>query len=142
MKFSDEQRTLTADLRSLPSLAEAIVAYLPNDAIVLLQGDLAAGKTTLVKAIVAALGIDADVSSPTFSLQHSYTETLHHYDLYRIDEEEFARLGLLEELEKPGLHLVEWGSDALAERLRAYGFEVYRLAIEGEGDRRSYRFLE
>lgn len=84
--------------------------------IVLLRGDLGAGKTTLVKGIAEAFQAAAqdDVTSPTFTLIHEYRgpeRTLYHIDLYRIDtERELATLGL-EDLsnEEGAVLLIEWG---------------------------------
>ena len=53
-----------------------------QNGVVILKGDLAAGKTTLVKAVVKAMGIDDEVTSPTFSLQQCYGDSIYHYDLY------------------------------------------------------------
>lgn len=83
--------------------------------IVLLRGDLGAGKTTLVKGI--AEGFQAasaqDVTSPTFTLVHEYRSpraTLYHIDLYRIDtERELETLGLDDLLAPDSILLIEWG---------------------------------
>jgi len=88
-----------------------------TNGVVILQGDLAAGKTTLVKAVVKAMGIDDTVTSPTFSLQQVYGENIFHYDIYNHGLEHFLSLGMLEELDKKGLHFVEWGDDALIDLL-------------------------
>ena len=106
--------------------------------IIILQGDLAAGKTTLVKAIVKQLGVHEPVSSPTFSLQQCYGENIFHYDIYNHGLEHFMSLGLLEELEKEGLHLVEWGNDQLVDILCLAGFSVMHIEIEKDGDKRCY----
>jgi len=84
-----------------------------TEGVVILKGDLAAGKTTLVKEVVKALGVDAVVTSPTFSLQQVYGEKIYHYDMYNHGLDHFLSLGMLEELEKEGIHIVEWGDDAL-----------------------------
>ncbi|MCD2196933.1 tRNA (adenosine(37)-N6)-threonylcarbamoyltransferase complex ATPase subunit type 1 TsaE [Actinomycetospora endophytica] len=80
---------------------------------VLLTGDLAAGKTTFVSALVAALGSDAAVSSPTFSLAQFYATPgprVLHVDTYRLaDLTEFRDLGLDEYLDEV-IALVEWGA--------------------------------
>jgi tRNA threonylcarbamoyladenosine biosynthesis protein TsaE len=81
--------------------------------VVILQGDLAAGKTTLVKAVVKAMGIEDAVTSPTFSLQQVYGGKIYHYDMYNHGLDHFLSLGMLEELEQDGIHFVEWGDDAL-----------------------------
>ena len=78
--------------------------------VVLLIGDLGAGKTTLAKGIVEGSGaakVEA-VSSPTYTLIHEYGN-VHHVDLYRLDEErDVARLGLEELFDRGGLILLEW----------------------------------
>ncbi|MDY0116778.1 MAG: tRNA (adenosine(37)-N6)-threonylcarbamoyltransferase complex ATPase subunit type 1 TsaE [Sulfurimonadaceae bacterium] len=105
-----------------------------SEGVVLLRGDLAAGKTTLTREIAKALGYTADVTSPTFSLQHQYTDELYHYDLYNHGFHHFLSLGMLEELEKSGLHLVEWGDEALEDILRDAGIPVRIIEIEKISD--------
>ena len=89
---------------------------LPAPKLIVLRGELGAGKTTLVKGIVAALGAaDAsEVTSPTFTLVHEYVGAkvrLYHLDLYRLGtERELMTLGLEEMVDEPdALVLVEWG---------------------------------
>ncbi len=117
-------------LDALPTLCDQIMRHLPHGGVVILQGDLASGKTTLVKAFAKMLHLDDAVTSPTFSLQHCYGERLFHYDIYNHGLEHFIALGMLEELERPGYHLVEWGDDHLAEILKHAGMEVLVIRIE------------
>jgi len=109
--------------------------------VVILKGDLASGKTTLVKAIVKALGIDDEVTSPTFSLQQCYGDYIYHYDIYNHGLEHFLSLGMLEELEKDGVHFVEWGDDELLKIL--VDAEIPTVVIEivktSNNDEREYR---
>jgi tRNA threonylcarbamoyladenosine biosynthesis protein TsaE len=82
--------------------------------VVLLIGDLGAGKTTLVKGIVEGLGVarEEEVSSPTFTLIHEYGDPVrvYHIDLYRLDtEREVESLGLDELWSRDRLVLIEWG---------------------------------
>lgn len=91
-----------------------IAKRLPAQAVVLLTGDLGAGKTTLTKGITEGRGAAKpdEVSSPTFTLIHEYGEpvTVYHADLYRLETlAQAARLGLEEIFERPALVLVEWG---------------------------------
>ncbi len=102
--------------------------------VVILKGDLAAGKTTLVKAVVKAMGIDDEVTSPTFSLQQRYGENIYHYDMYNHGLEHFISLGMLEELDKKGLHFVEWGDDKLLEILRSAEMPTVVIEIEKVSD--------
>lgn len=106
--------------------------------VVLLQGDLASGKTTFVKHYVKSVGIDDLVTSPTFSLQTMYGENIYHYDIYNKTLEDFISLGLLEEFEKEGLHFVEWGDNRLKELLSSYGFELLTIKIEKLDNKRRY----
>ena len=89
---------------------------LPTPKLVVLRGELGAGKTTLVKGIAAALGAAQaeDVTSPTFTLVHEYTGPsvrIYHLDLYRLEtERELLTLGLDEMTDaSDALVLVEWG---------------------------------
>ena len=84
--------------------------------LVLLSGDLGSGKTTLTKGIVSGLGADReeDVTSPTFTLLHSYGESqaeepVFHGDLYRIENfHDFETLGMEDLFAKPGVVILEW----------------------------------
>ena len=130
---------VVASLDTLNKVVERLTALLPKHAIVFLRGDLAAGKTTLTKAVAKAKGVEGEVTSPTFSLQHCYGEGLYHYDLYRLEDEEFMQMGLFEEFDKPGWHFVEWGSDALKAFLEGAGYTVAMVQIAPHGTQREYR---
>ena len=102
--------------------------------VVILKGDLAAGKTTFVKAMAKKMGYKDDVTSPTFSLQHCYGKRIFHYDMYNKGLEHFISLGMLEELEKEGLHFVEWGNDELLNILTSAGIDTVTIEIEKLSD--------
>jgi tRNA threonylcarbamoyladenosine biosynthesis protein TsaE len=96
------------------ALGERLAQQLPRRGVVLLIGNLGAGKTTLAKGIVKGLGAaaPAEVSSPTFTLIHEYGDPvrIYHIDLYRLDTvEQVATLGLDELFDHEALVLVEWG---------------------------------
>ena len=112
-----------------------------RDIVVLLQGDLASGKTTLVKEYVSHLGLNEEVTSPTFSLQSIYSDTIFHYDVYNKSIEDFLALGLLEEFEKEGIHFVEWGDEGLKNLLKKLGFEVVTLKIKQIKNKREYECI-
>jgi len=112
-------RTL-ATRRDTRRLGEAIARCLEPEDLVVLSGDLGAGKTFLVAAIARALGVPGAVTSPTFALVHEYAGApapLVHADLYRLRGEglaaEVARLGLRERRREGAILLVEWGEDAV-----------------------------
>lgn len=115
----------------------------PGD-VILLSGELGAGKTTLTQGILQGLGGEEYASSPTFVLISQYKArlTLYHVDLYRIDEpEDTFELGLDEILDGDGLCVVEWAERAPdqfpAERLMIElvrtGEQTRSLAIEASG---------
>ncbi len=126
-------------LNELDILAEDISRDF-KEGVVILQGDLAAGKTTLVKKVAKKLGYEEEVTSPTFSLQQCYGDRLFHYDIYNHGLEHFIALGMLEELEKPGLHFIEWGSDDLVDILTSAAIDTMTIAIEKiSDDAREYK---
>ena len=96
------------------ALGERIARDLPRRRVVLLIGNLGAGKTTLAKGIVSGLGAapPEEVSSPTFTLIHEYGAEgrVYHVDLYRLDEpREVASLGLEDLFDREAIVLLEWG---------------------------------
>ena len=97
--------TAAAQLRSAIAAAACVV--------VTFEGEMGAGKTTLIRALCAALGVADDVSSPTFALVNEYRDNgdqpVYHFDFYRIDsEQEAERIGASEYFDSGYLCLVEW----------------------------------
>ncbi|WP_419764738.1 MAG: tRNA (adenosine(37)-N6)-threonylcarbamoyltransferase complex ATPase subunit type 1 TsaE [Arcobacter sp.] len=134
-----ERVELILEENQLSKVIDKLENLINKDAsIVLLRGDLASGKTTLVKSYVKSLNIDDLVTSPTFSIQTIYGENIYHYDVYNKSLEEFISLGLLEEFEKEGTHFVEWGDDRLDELLNSYGFHTIKIDIEKLENKRRY----
>ena len=134
-------KEMVATLEQLPELAKEIVTILPQDTVIFLRGNLAAGKTTLVKALADAKGNSQTVTSPTFSIQQIYGDSLYHYDLYQCPNEKFMQIGLLDELENSGWHLIEWGDEELYELLKSLGFEVVIIEITPKDRGRHYRII-
>lgn len=109
--------------------------------VVLLYGDLGAGKTAFVRGLARGLGADpADVSSPTFTIVQEYAGrlTLYHVDLYRLEEREVDDLGLEELVLGEGVVAIEW-----AERWRGRPDDVIEVRLEHAGeDGRSIRVAD
>jgi tRNA threonylcarbamoyladenosine biosynthesis protein TsaE len=97
------------------ALGRELASLLTPPKLVLLRGDLGAGKTTLVKGIAQAFeaASEDDVTSPTFTLIHEYrgpSATLYHIDLYRVDtQRELETLGLDDLMGENSILLIEWG---------------------------------
>jgi tRNA threonylcarbamoyladenosine biosynthesis protein TsaE len=128
----------TASEEETIALGERIAHQLPVKAVVLLIGDLGAGKTTLAKGIVTGLGAAApeEVSSPTFTLIHEYggEGRVYHVDLYRLDElREVETLGLEDLFEREAVVLIEWG-ERFPQILPSRRTEI-RLRVTGEAER-------
>lgn len=125
-------------------VGRALAPKLPASGLVLLTGELGAGKTTLVKGIVdglAAAGAD-DVSSPTYTIVHEYGDPVrvYHVDLYRLETDEEVRgFGFEDLLDQRALLLVEWGErfpqllppDRIEITIETIGNSSRRIAVKG-----------
>ncbi len=114
------------------ALGRRIAGELPKKAVVLLIGNLGAGKTTLAKGIVSGLGAaePEEVASPTFTLIHEYGGgeygggRVYHIDLYRLDTPaQVATLGLEEIFDRDAVVLIEWG-EKFREQMPARRIEI------------------
>src|ERR1700712_2694344 len=129
MEFWREKRFKTRSEAGTLAMGERVAEILlPAPKMIVLRGNLGAGKTTLVKGIAEALGAAAmdDVTSPPFTLVHEYAGQkvrLYHLDLYRLEtERELMTLGLEEMADAPdALVLVEWGEEVASVMERADG---------------------
>ncbi len=80
--------------------------------VVLLDGDMGAGKTVFAKGVALGLGIEEEVTSPTYAYMNDYDGRLFHYDCYRIDSAEHAEsLGLADYFDMGGVCLIEWSQN-------------------------------
>lgn len=101
-------------LQELPLIAQKIISSVEKK-IVLFNGEMGAGKTTLIKELVKQLGVEDAVSSPTFSLVNEYHtnngKKIYHFDFYRIeDEEEAYDIGIEDYFyDKDAWCFIEWG---------------------------------
>lgn len=120
---------LTRSEEETAGVARALAASLHAGDVLLLSGNLGAGKTAFVRGLAAGLGIPAgEVSSPTFTLVHEYRGgrlTLYHVDLYRLDRAATDELGLEEMGVDDGVLAIEW-PDRLSHELPG----AKRIAIE------------
>ncbi|NNM69536.1 MAG: tRNA (adenosine(37)-N6)-threonylcarbamoyltransferase complex ATPase subunit type 1 TsaE [Gallionella sp.] len=104
LKLADENATLACARRLAATIKPGMVIYL--------HGDLGAGKTTLVRGILNALGYNGRVKSPTYTLLEPYQIgdlQLRHFDLYRFNSpEEWESAGLDDEIDGENIFLIEW----------------------------------
>jgi tRNA threonylcarbamoyladenosine biosynthesis protein TsaE len=111
--MSPTLRLRAPTLAATHEIAGALARLSRSGDIILLAGEMGTGKTAFAQGFGRALGVNEPITSPTFTLVHSYdTEglTVHHADLYRLDQlAEVADLALLELAEDDGIVLVEWG---------------------------------
>lgn len=131
-------RVRCADAGATAALAARIAAVLEPGDLVLLEGDLGAGKTTLVQGMAAALGVRDGVTSPTFTLMNIYPTDrfdLVHVDVYRLERlSEVVDLALPEMLDDGAVVVVEWGERAAA-ALAGARLHV-RIGVRADGDER------
>lgn len=115
-------------------LGRRIATNLNRPSLVLLTGNLGAGKTTLSKGIVAGLGVasEEEVTSPTYTVIHEYGGDVYHIDLYRLDRaEQVEMLGLDEMFDRGAVMLVEWGEEYRRVLPQVKPVEI-RITREGE----------
>lgn len=92
-------------------LATTLAKSLNGNEIILLNGDLGAGKTTFTKSLVKALGVNDIVTSPTFAFMKEYfgKYKISHYDMYRAEnQDELFELGIYDNLTEQGIAVIEW----------------------------------
>ena len=131
---------LIFDESSMHKLAEIVVGHyiLPKPGvIILLDGEMGAGKTTLVSLIVRHMKIDSPITSPTFSIINQYSDNIYHVDLWRLEAHEIHALRLDEILSGNNVVFVEW-SDKLPKKFwRDFGGYVnIKLIKHGEKERK------
>ena len=123
------------------ALAARLAATLAPGAVLLLSGDLGAGKTAFVRGLAEGLGVDAgEVTSPTFTLVHEYRGgrlPLVHVDLYRLDRADLDEIGLDQDVAAEGVVAVEWPErllrwvrGGLAVRIEDAGGDERRITID------------
>ena len=106
-----------------------------NKNIVLISGDMGAGKTTLIKEMLKSMNVIDNISSPTFSIINEYNtskeDIIYHMDLYRIKSmDELEGIGLFEYLESGNLCMIEWGE--MIEEIIESEFNKFVISNEGQ----------
>ncbi|MFI8578243.1 tRNA (adenosine(37)-N6)-threonylcarbamoyltransferase complex ATPase subunit type 1 TsaE [Rossellomorea aquimaris] len=137
---------ITTSPEETGQFAEKLAAHLKPGAVLTLEGDLGAGKTTFTKGLAKGLGVTKTVNSPTFTIIKEYRGRLplYHMDVYRLDDS-FEDLGFDEYFEGEGVTVVEWAhliQDQLPEELLSLsiyreGDSTRRIVLKPYGDRYS-----
>lgn len=127
----------TTSTEATKQLAATLAPYLRAGDVIVLNGDLGAGKTQFVQGVASGLGIGGPVTSPTFNILLSYMDgklPLFHFDLYRLDEsDQLEDIGYYETVDGPGATFIEWGEkfpDALP-----YGYLEIDITVNENGIR-------
>lgn len=122
-------------LKETERFAIALWKILPHQCLIFLQGQLGAGKTTLVSAILKAAGYQGLVKSPTYTLVEEYdikTQKIFHFDLYRIaDPEELEIMGIRDYMAQRAICFVEWAE--LGENFLPKADLILKLDVQSQG---------
>ena len=119
-----------------------LVQKLPKNGIIILKGNLASGKTTLVKEIAKFHGFDGVVNSPTFNIMQNYkcqNLEIFHYDIYQNGVKSLTQNGLFENFFEDGLHLVEWGDENLEKYFQKFELNYCTIEIKNLRNKREYK---
>ena len=105
---------ISNSVRETQNIAKEYAKTLKSGDVVLLNGEMGAGKTVFVKGLAKALGITAQVTSPTYAYMNDYDGILYHYDCYRLSSGEDAEgLGLTDYFYAGGICIIEWSENII-----------------------------
>ncbi|MFF2483351.1 tRNA (adenosine(37)-N6)-threonylcarbamoyltransferase complex ATPase subunit type 1 TsaE [Paenibacillus sp. NPDC058071] len=145
MNKSGQTEIVVHDLSETSALAERLAALAQPGALLALDGDLGAGKTTFSQSFAKAIGVKGIVNSPTFTIIKEYegeSMPFYHMDVYRLSLEEADELGLDDYFYGSGVTIVEWASlieellppDRLDIYIEHGGGDIRRFRITGRGE--------
>jgi len=129
-------------LNEIQKVADKVTKEINSD-IILISGEVGAGKTTLIKEMLKTLKVNDNVNSPTFSIINEYlnedNNIIYHIDLYRIKNiDELHSIGFFEYLESDNLCFIEWG-DIIEKHIKD---RYNKFLIEKRGDNRSIKMVK
>lgn len=128
---------VSTSVRETHNLAKGIADILEGGEVILLNGDLGAGKTTFTKGLAKALGVDEEVTSPTFTIMNVYESgrlKLNHLDMYRLEQEDdLYELGVEEAMGADSVTVIEWN------KLTSLGDKIISIDINVEKKKRIFK---
>ena len=131
MLYNKPMEIITKNIEETYNLANKIASFLNGGEILLLNGDLGAGKTTFTKGLAKALKIDDIITSPTFTIMKEYEGrlNLYHFDMYRIgDADEVYELGFDDYLyDSKGVAVIEWNKFDNFDTDKVYTMNFFRI---------------
>ena len=132
--FSSINMKIKFELNQLKKTSKELKKNISHN-VVLMCGEMGAGKTTLIKELLSLMSVIDNVSSPTFSIINEYStdkgEIIYHMDLYRVEDiSELDNIGFFEYLESGKTCLIEWGE--IIENLIDSEYNKFTLTIEGD----------
>ena len=132
--FSSINMKIKFELNQLKKTSKELKKNISHN-VVLICGEMGAGKTTLIKELLSLMSVIDNVSSPTFSIINEYStdkgEIIYHMDLYRVEDiSELDNIGFFEYLESGKTCLIEWGE--IIENLIDSQYNKFTLTIEGD----------
>lgn len=137
MASGETYERTTSSVMMTQQLAQSLSSFLKPGDVVVLRGDLGAGKTHFVQGVAEGLGISEPVQSPTFNLLVAYEESplpLYHFDLYRLDDQsQLEDIAYYETIDGLGVSFIEWG-DKFPHAL-PYDYLDLKIGVDDEGRR-------